>query len=214
MKNIFKKKQDLSENQKAQNFWSWFENNQNKYLFLSDVDEEVKENLLDDFLEELQKFNEQLYFEIGGHPDDEKVELIISAEGNTDVFPAVEDLTACAPSFKNWEIIAFKPPMGKGFKMEFHGIKFDPETIIYVPLHSEANPNSIGINVCYPDFEESEKEIYLTGTFLILDTILGEKSAALDIDYLDAIKTPEDIAEYNFGHLSDIAEFIAEKKNS
>ncbi|MEP2279519.1 hypothetical protein [Maribacter sp.] len=214
MKNIFKKKQELSQDQKAKTFWSWFKINQNNYLFLSDVDEEEKENLLNIFIEELQKFNEHLYFEIGGHPDDEKVELIISAEGNTDVFPAVEDLTTVAPSFKNWDIIAFKPPMGKGFELEFHGIKFNPETIIYVPLHSKTNPNSIGINVYYPDFIESEKEVYLTGTFLMLDTILGEKSSALDIDYVDILKTPEDITEYNFGHLSDIAEFVKEKKNS
>ena len=213
IKSLFKKPQALTKDISAEIFWTWFKKNQNKFLFLSDIDEEVKESLMNEFLGELHKFNENVYFEIGGHKDDEKVELIISAEGNLDFFPAVEKLTNSAPTLKNWEIIAFKPPMGKGFSMDFRGKVFDPKKIIYIPLNSKSDPKSIGFNVCYPDFDITEEEIYITGTYLILDTILGEKSAAIDIDYMEVIKTPEDIANYNFGHLADIAEYISEKKN-
>tara|TARA_R110002049_G_scaffold297516_1_gene486500 strand:- start:3316 stop:3969 length:654 start_codon:yes stop_codon:yes gene_type:complete len=213
IKNIFKKKQNLTEDEKAERFWTWFTKSQNRFLFLSEIDGEEKENLLDEFLIELHKFNENIYFEIGGHEDDEKVELIISAEGQMEFFPAVEKLTSCAPDYKSWEIIAFKPAMGKGFSLDYRGKKFDPEKIIFIPLNSKSNPNSIGLNICYPEFEESEEEIFVNGTYLILDTILGEKSTTLDIDYLEVIKTPENIAEYNFGHLSDIAEYIADRKN-
>ena len=84
IKNIFKKKKNLTEDEKAERFWSWFQKSQNRFLFLSDIDGEEKENLLDEFLTEIHKFNENVYFEIGGHKDDEKVELIISAEGDID----------------------------------------------------------------------------------------------------------------------------------
>jgi len=212
IKNIFKKKKNLTEDEKAERFWSWFQKSQNRFLFLSDIDGEEKENLLDEFLTEIHKFNENVYFEIGGHKDDEKVELIISAEGDIDYFPVVEKLTELAPNFKNWKVIAFKPAMGTGFSLDYRDKKFDPEKIIFIPLNSKSNPESVGLNVCYPDFEESEEEIFVNGTYLILDTILGEKSTTMDIDYLKVIKTPENIADYNFGHLSDIAEHIAEKK--
>ena len=48
---------------------------------------------------------------------------------------------------------------------------------------------------------------------MILDTIIGEKSVALDIDHMEVIKTPENISELDFGHLSNIGEYISEKKN-
>jgi len=213
LKNIFKKKENLSEDQKAERFWNWFNKNQNKFLFLTEITESEKDKLMAEFLSELHKFNEEIYFEMGGHPNDEKIELIISAEGILEHFPAVEKLTSCAPEFKNWEIIAFKPPMGNSFSLDYRGKVFDPEKIIYIPLTAKEDPKSIGFNVCYPDYEESEKEIYVNGTYLILDTIIGEKSVALDIDYMDVIKTPENISDFDFGHLSNIGEYIAEKKN-
>lgn len=212
-KNIFRKKKNLTENEKAAQFWNWFDANQNKFLFLSDVTQAEKDKLLSEFLVQLHKFNEQLYFEIGGHEEDEKVELTITAEGCVDDFPAVEKLTSSAPEYKNWKIIAFKQPMGNGFSINYGGKVFDPDKIIYIPLISEQDPNAIGLNVCYPDFEESDKEIYINGTYLILDAILGEKSTTLDIEYLEVIKTPENITEFDFRHLSDIADYVAEKKN-
>lgn len=194
-------------------FWNWFNLNQNKFLFLSDIEEDKKDNLMGMFLTELHKFNDGLYFNIGGHKDDEKVELIISAEGNLEYFPAVEKLVSYAPSNKNWDIIAFKPPMGKGFSMDYRGKAFDPEKILYIPLNAKSEPKAIGFNVCYPDYKESDKEIFVIGTYLILDTLIGEKSTTLDIDHMEVIKTPENISEYDFGHLADIGEYIAEKKN-
>ena len=212
--NIFKRKENLTEEEKAERFWNWFNINQNKFLLLSDVTESEKDKLMAEFLSELHEFNEDIYFEIGGHPADEKVELVISAEGCIEFFPAVEKLTSLAPEYKNWDIIAFKPPMGKGFSLNYRDKVFDPEKIIYIPLTAKQDPKAIGFNVCYPDFEESEKEIYINGTYLVLDTIIGEKSTALDIDHMEVIKTPENITDYNFGHLSNIGEYIMKKKNS
>lgn len=214
LKNIFSKKGTLTEDQKAEKFWNWFDKNQNKFLFLSDITESEKDNLMNEFLTELHKFNEDIYFEIGGHPEEEKVELVISAEGMVEHFPAVEKLTSFAPDYKNWDIIAFKPPMGTGFSLDYRGKKFDPDKIIYIPLTAKQDLKAVGFNVCYPDYEESEREIFVNGTYLILDTIIGEKSCALDIDHMEIIRTPENIADYDFGHLSNIAEFISERKNA
>ena len=102
--------------------------------------------------------------------------------------------------------------MGTGFNLDYRGKTFDPEKIIYIPLTAKLDPKAIGFNVCYPDYNESEKEIFVHGTYLILDTIIREKSCALDIDHMEVIRTLEEIVDYNFGHLSNIAEFIAERK--
>ena len=199
-------------NKKAANFWNWFSANQNKFSFINEVEEAERDNLLDEFITVLHQFNENIYFEIGGHPDEDKKELIITAEGVVDYFPEVEKLVEAAPEFEQWEVIAFKPPMGEGFKTNYAGIEFDPEKIIFIPLENEEQPDAIGINVCYPDFDESDREVLMEGTYLMLDTIIGEKSTTLDINYLEISQTPENIADLNFLHCSEIADYIEEKK--
>ncbi len=197
---------------KATNFWHWFSDNQNKFSFINEVQEAERDNLLDEFIAELHQFNDNIYFEIGGDLDDDKKELIITAEGVMDYFPEVETLVSAAPKFEKWDVIAFKPPMGKGFKTNYAGIEFDPEKVIFIPLENEEQPDAIGINVCYPDFDESDREVLMEGTYLMLDTIIGEKSTTLDINYLEITQTPENVADLNFMCCSEIGEYIEDKK--
>jgi hypothetical protein len=199
--------------EKSDKFWSWFNENNRKYLFINQVDEDEREILLDEFINKLHEYNENLFFEIGGHPEDINVELIITAEGVIEYFDDVEWLVEKSPNIKGWKIIAFKPPMGTGFKTKYRNFEFDPKTIIFIPLDHGENPRAIGIRICFPEFEEDLKDIFTNGSYLMLDVLLGEKSVALDINYLDVVRTPDDIGDYPFLHLSEIQEYIKEKKN-
>ncbi|WP_374166068.1 hypothetical protein [Arcticibacter sp. MXS-1] len=134
------------------------------------------------------------------------------AEGIRENFDKVEQLVDLAPPIEKWIFIKFKPALGPGFITNYEGTRFDPEKTIYIPLKNEDRPDQIGINVCYPELNEDNKEKYLSATFIMLDTLLGEKSVAEDIDYLNVVVTPEDIDQYNFGYLSEIANYIEQKK--
>ena len=201
-----------SDSRKAKNFWKWFSKNKSNYLFLDTVSQDEKGRLLDLFIKELHKYSEHLYFEIGGHPDDEKIDLIITAEGVREHFRTAEFLVDKAPSFSDWQIIALKPPMGSGFKVKLGPHEFEPNKTIFIPLSSEEEPDGIGIQVCYPNYTEEEQNIFTNGTFFMLDVILGEKSVALVINYIDVVKTPEEIVKHPFMHLSEIKEYIDTKK--
>jgi hypothetical protein len=199
--------------QLSDRFWSWFVENNNKYLFINQIDSiEIKEQLFNEFTEQLHRYCDKLFYEIGGHPHDTEVELIITAEGVSENFRKVELLVNSAPLIKDWKIIAFKPTMGKGFKTIINGKEFDPAKIIFIPLDNEENPTGVGIHVCYPDYTDEERTTFVNGTYIALDCLLGEKSTTLDIDYLDVIRTPANITEYVFRHLEDIQEYIVEKK--
>ena len=204
----------MNEQKKIKRFWEWFEKDHRKYLFLNDSTDYAKQKLLDEFLFQLHQFNKNLYFIIGGDQNSSNMELIITADGIIDYFPNVEELVSNAPELDEWKIIAFKPAMGPGFKTEFRGREFDPGKTIFIPLTNKQNPGAIGLHICYPDYNKEEREIFVHGTYIMIDALIGEKAAALDIHYMDVIKTPENVAEYNFRHLSDLQEFIKEKKNA
>ncbi len=204
----------MNTNELITNFWIWFEKNNQNYLFLNDVTEEEKDRLMDQLLMELHKYCDELYFEIGGHPEDETVDLVITAEGIIEHFPKVEQLIDLAPDLKDWRFIKFRPPHGSGFSTEYRGKNFKPDKIIFIPLNNKTDPSVVGIKVCYPDFSEDENDIFINGTYIMLDTLIGEKSTALNIDYLEVVMTPKDIADYNFLHLNDLEEYIKEKKGN
>lgn len=207
LRNFFSKGPKSPE-EKADTFWKWFVKNQNPFLFITSVSPQEKDRMLNEFLEKLHAFDENLYFEMGGHPDDQKVELIITAEGNVEAFPSVEFLVGRAPEFESWEVIAFKPPMGTGFTTEYGGYTFDPEKIIFIPMKNPNNPQAVGIKVCYPEYNEAERATFINATYIMLDVMLGEKSCAEDIDFLDAVQTPENISDYPFRSLSSISAYI------
>jgi hypothetical protein len=202
----------MSEQENVRSFWDWFIANKHKYLFLRDVAEDAKEQLMSELLFKLHEFCDELYFEIGSHIDDHQLELVITADGNIDHFGKVEMLVDSAPSLEDWRFIKFRQPHEPGFITEFEGSKFNPDKIIYIPLENTHEPELLGIYVCYAEYTEEERNKYLSATYIMLDTLLGEKAAAESIDYLEVMSTPENIAQYQFGHLSDIGDYIKQKR--
>ncbi len=205
----------MAEQKKIKRFWEWFGKNHQRYLFLNDVTADVKQKALDEFLKQLHMYSKNLYFIIGGYADsNSKAELIITADGIVDYFEDVENLVKEAPSLDEWKITAFKPAMGPGFKTEFRGREFDPGKTIFIPLSNRENPKAVGLHICYPDYNEKERDVFVHGTYIMIDTLIGEKATALDIHYMDVIKTPENISDYNFLHLDELQDFIVRKKES
>lgn len=197
----------------AVQFWEWFEANNTKYLFLNDIDEEVKKEILEELLAELHKFSDKLFFELGHHPDKPEQEFVITANGDVNYFDKVEELVAVAPELRDWEILAFKPAMGFEFSIDYNGLNFDPAEAWFQPLELESRPLDLGIRVCYPNYDESKRDDFFNASFLILDAALGEKITALDIKYLDVDKLPEDPEAEGMLPLKQLSEYIEWLKN-
>jgi hypothetical protein len=197
----------------ASDFWQWFQTNNTKYLFLDEVDDDVKKQLLEELLSSLHQFSDKLFYEIGHHPDNADQELVITASGDVNFFDKVEELVSVAPEIKDWKIIAFKPPMGFEFSIEYNGLVFEPSKTWFQPLELESRPLELGIRVCYSDFDEERNEDFIGGTFLMLDAGLGEKSTALDIKYLEVTELPEDPEEEGMLPLTQLPEYIEWLKN-
>lgn len=204
---VFKKTSEV----KADEFWGWFLKNNHKFLFLGDVSEEEKDTIMDDLLEHLHTYCERLFFSVR-HRQDHEMELVISADGVAEYFDDVEALVDAAPDIPRWQIVKFRQPHAPGFSIAYADKDYYPEDIIFLPLYNEESPDAVAIRVCYPDYIEAERAHFVNLSFLLLDSLIGEKSAALDIDYLDVSTMPAGEETINYPHLASISQYIREKK--
>lgn len=192
----------------APKFWKFFHENHQAYLFLGEVDDHERERLVNLLLEKLHEFCDQLYFEIGGHPEDPKQELIITASGNPQFFPIVEALVQAAPEMDDWEVIAFKPPRGASFVIVYNDIELTPTELWFTPLRNKEEPKMIGIAVGVPYYDEdNEDENFNAAIFALIETVIGEKAFAL-VDYIEPNSLPEDPEEYGLEPLERLTEYL------
>ncbi len=192
-----------------EHFWNWFRENNSKYYYLNQISDPVeREKLLDVFLEKLHDYCDKLYFEIGGIPNKPQ-ELIITAEGNKDYFDKVEHLVSMAPKIGDWQIIAFKPAMGVDFVTEYEDINLNPREIWFLPLENENEPQALGLRMCIANYNSKKERTFLEGSYQVLDGILGEKSVALDISYLEVAKLPKNPEKEGLIELSELPQYIA-----
>lgn len=188
-------------------FWKWFQYNNKAYLFLNDVEDDVKEGLLNDFEEQLHKYCDQIYFEIGGEREEDQ-ELIITAEGDQKYFSKVEELINAAPKISGWTFIAFKPSIPGHFKSKWDDLELNTEEMWFLPLVNEKN-NDLGIRIFLKNHELiKDNEILTTLLYKMLDTILGEKSFGLNIKYVDTDLQPDAPAEEGMYPILELSEYI------
>lgn len=197
---------------KEETFWAWFKTNSDKYYHLNQLsDVKEKENLLEIFLKQLHIYCDNLFFEIGGIAN-EVQELIISAAGNKDYFDKVERLVAKAPKMHDWQIVAFKPSMGIDFVSEYEDVKLDPKQIWFLPLENENDPKELGLRICLPNYNPKKEKVFIAGCYQLFDTILGEKSAALDIQHVEVNRLPNKPEEKGLIELTELQKYISWRK--
>lgn len=117
-----------------------------------------------------------------------------------------------APVLKNWKITAFRQPKGNQGPIQYQGYAFDPAKIFFHPLKDGLDSTKVNIEVVYPNYEEANRNLFLGGTFLLLDALIGEKSTELDIAHLDVSKTPDNSDKYKRYPLSQLRDYIKSKK--
>jgi len=72
---------------------------------------------------------------------------------------------------------------------------------------------SIGIKVCTPNYDiVKESEWFKSAVFKVLDTLLGEKSFAMDIDHVDLGKLSDNPEEQGMIELFELPAFVKWKK--
>jgi len=191
-------------------FWIWFKDNQELFLNLDNIDDDIRDSNLDKLLNELHRYSNSLFFLIGNHPNGQN-EIIITAEGNPDMFCMVERLVSAAPVIENWVVLAFKQPANEHFVTKYNGLELDPNEIWFEPLQSAKNSSDLGLRLYLAEYDEIRHDDYINSLYCVLENALGELSLAKDIAYIDVFKLPVD-----FNRLvpfNELKEFIMWRNN-
>src|SRR4030095_9224980 len=104
--------------------------------------------------------------------------------------------------------IAFKPAMPDHFKSRWGDLELDTEHMWFLPLSNEKTQD-LGIRVYFNNQDLIKDNATLTSLlYKILDTIVGEKSFALDINYVDTDLLPDEPEEEGLYPILELPEYI------
>lgn len=129
----------------------------------------------------------------------DKLQLVISANGNPEYFNQVIILAEHAPEFKNWTIIPFIQPSQNIDEMEagldkpyvFKDIILKASELKFMPLQYESE-KKIDMIVYLKDFTvHCKNKNLLQVVFIIMQDLLGEKSLFQNINFVELAQLPE-----------------------
>lgn len=146
------------------------------------------EQVLHELNRELEKVAKGLTFEFGPETDGLQ-ELIISADGIREFFPAVTRLVAAAPELTGLKIIAFRPPKGTDLTIELGDFKLAADDIWFL---SKPDRERIGLFLFIKGLSGQNEKKAKQASFILLDAALGEYVVETMVGFVEWRNLPED----------------------
>lgn len=162
--------------------------------------------MLDEMLAQLHCYDDRIYFELSTSAATN--ELILTASGNVAVFPAVDAFVAAAPRIDGWAIVALKPAMGFAFTYRDNEIELDVSQLWFLPLRSASDPQDLGVRLAVPDADLILQRQSVDTAYTILETGIGERSCANDIQHVEITDLPEGFLAQGYLELPRLAEYV------
>lgn len=185
-------------------FWAWFVANSDRFRTMETP---AKEGLLDEIVEKLHTIDDRLYFEVS-EPQEGGNELVITAEGDRELFPLVDKMVALAPRLKGWKFTALRPAMGFGFAVEYSGVKLDPDELWFLPLTAGDDEEHLGLRIGIPRLSPKSTQAAVNAAWILLDTALGERRTAETIAHVEVARLPWNPEEAGYIALVELPDYL------
>lgn len=160
-------------------FWEWFEDNKEAYF---DLDDSGRDKLFNQLEKKLHKVNRHLAFELSEGLVDGKREFIVSADGMVEAFDAVINLVGQAPDLPLFTIVAFRQPQEEEVSIEYGEIELSWEDIFCT---FEKDSDEVNLILYIKGFTEDNEDEFVSASFILLDTIIGEYNAGMRIGEIE-----------------------------
>jgi len=181
-------------------FWTFFRERA-KHLARAKSADNV---IYDELLEKLQQIEPGLFIEFSaGRPE---CELIITADGDRDLFPVARAAVAQAPRVDGWTIHALKPRLGMPATATWEGLTIDIDEIVFEPLQSDDSDQ--GLRIYVPGIEQADVDAAHNALLRALDHALGEERLALSIQFTEVVPISADFDPDLHIPLRDLERFM------
>jgi hypothetical protein len=172
-----------------QDFWKWFSRHWDEVFHL----ERDRDRIFAALDRELKAVNPHLTFEFSAERNGKR-EFVVSADGISEAFPAVQRLVAAAPPLERWKIVAFRQRKalrtknGPAFYMEYEGYKLQADDVFFRAAQTAGG--KIGLELFVRNYTPNDERIQYA-VFLMLDCALGEYDVETRIGSIEIKPLPE-----------------------
>jgi hypothetical protein len=189
LKNIFGKKDEPIKS--YSDFWNWFQANEKTFFNVVKSHKDIEKGFFDKLSSKLAKLKDG-YFYLTGMLDDNTVELVLTADGNTKNIIFVEELVEQAPKINGWKFTALKPAIDiENVAINMAGYTFDSDNLFFYSNDYADYPDEIDICVIHNERTEENKQEIGNGIYIFLDNYLGELDFLNNIDNIKFISKHE-----------------------
>ena len=189
LKNIFGKKDEPINS--YSDFWTWFQKNEKDFFKVVKNQKNIEQGFFDKISPKLGELKEG-YFYLTGMLDDNTVELVLTADGNTKNIVFVEELVKSAPKIEGWKFTALKPALDiSDVSISMAGYEFNDKNLNFYPNEIAEFPDEIDIKIIHDDLNDENKSQIGNGTYIFLDNYLGELEFTNNIDNITTIGKSE-----------------------
>jgi len=164
----------------------------------------------DELLKSLHEVDAGLYVEFSGDGSDH--ELVITADGDSELFTLVRSVVAASPGIQGWTIRALKPKRGFPETVRWKSVTLLTATIVFDPLETDGSLD-LGLRILVPGIRASEIEDAHEALLRAIDQGLGEERHAAEIRYTQVQPLPHDADASSFIPLRDLDAFIEWRTN-
>lgn len=172
---------------KEKRFWKWFQMNE-EMLYSFEID---REGVFDLLANEMRRVDPNLTFLFGPQRENGTREFIISADGISASFTAVEALYAAAPTLSRWSWVKFRPRLDPGGHMTLGERKYPADSITYKMYKDEGR---VGLVVFMKGLTEDDREFHQHIGFLFLDHLLGEYDVGTRVGFIEFVSAADERA--------------------
>ncbi|HYV94565.1 MAG TPA: DUF695 domain-containing protein [Chitinophagales bacterium] len=168
-------------------FWNWFQKNERTFYKVVRENGNVERDFFNKLSPKLKELKDGFFF-LTGMYNETTIELVITADGAIRNIVFVEELIDSAPKIDSWKFTALKPSLDiKDVGIKMDGYDFGKDSLFFYSNNHYDFPDEIDITVIHKDFNEVNKRTITNGTFIFLDTYLGELNFVTTIDSIKVV---------------------------
>jgi hypothetical protein len=161
-------------------FWRLFTEHAPRLAELTSAEDPIYDRLL----AQLHRVDPGLFIEVSADSDER--ELVITADGNSELFALADAVVAAAPRLQGWNILSLKPRLGFPESVTWEGVLINIADVVFDPITPE-DSNELVLQLFVPGINEQEVDSAHNALLRALDHALGEREFAASVQYTEVI---------------------------